>query len=163
DVQGNVDSFLLRSGPADAPALFDFHHLRIAFEPVWHELFDTRVCDKAYQLYSKYAEAGVDPNSYLTGPLASTISLGSLPLVLGSILKDAQTSSGIPLHHWVTQAFDITDQEWGALQPDERRDLIILAAQVLGVDNAAAKNDALAADLNIQPSFSRDVYGFETL
>src|SRR5262249_48107072 len=94
DVQGNVDSFLLRSGPADAPALFDFHHLRIAFEPVWQELFDTSLCHKAHQLYSKFAEAGVDPNSYLEGPLASMINIGSLPKLLGSIVKDAQTSSG---------------------------------------------------------------------
>jgi hypothetical protein len=158
DVQGNVDSFLLRSGPADAPALFDFHHLRIAFEPVWQELFDTSLCHKAHQLYSQFAEAGVDPNSYLDGPLASMISVGSFPKFLGSIVKDAQTSNGIPIHHWVTQAFEITQDEWAILQPDEQRDLTIAAARVLGAGKELSQQE-----IGVDASFGKDAYGFDTL
>jgi hypothetical protein len=36
----SVKGLALHSGPADGPSFFDFHHLQIAFEHVWHELFD---------------------------------------------------------------------------------------------------------------------------
>src|SRR5262249_1850415 len=155
--QGNVDSFLLRSGPADAPALFDFHHLRIAFEPVWQELFDTDTVHTAHEIYSKFAQIGIDPNSYLNGPLASMLHIGSSIGVIMSILQDAKTSGGATIHHWVTQAFEITQEEWDALQLSEQRDLVILAARVVGAGNDLAAKDEDTKPFNvpepIQPEF----------
>ena len=35
DVQDTIDEFKLDRGPADVAAIYDFHHLQIAFEHVW--------------------------------------------------------------------------------------------------------------------------------
>ncbi len=101
DVQSGVDSFVLRSGPADTPALFDFHNLQIAFEPVWQELFDPKVTGTAHKLYADLVEAGLDPNEYLGDPAALT-PMG--PLALHN-----------PIASDVVKAFEITDAEWAAL------------------------------------------------
>ncbi len=68
DIQLGLDSFVLESGPADAPAMFDFSHLQIAFEPLWHEVLDSAIEDKAHDLYDGLVDLGVDPNAYLFGP-----------------------------------------------------------------------------------------------
>jgi hypothetical protein len=43
DVRAHVKGLLISSGPADAPATYDFHSLRIAFAHVWQEAFDAGV------------------------------------------------------------------------------------------------------------------------
>jgi len=63
DVYDNVKGFELHSGPADAPSLHDFHHLQIAFEHVWQELFDDDVTSIAKDLYADLVEVGQDPNN----------------------------------------------------------------------------------------------------
>jgi hypothetical protein len=128
DVRTSIESFVLESGPADTPALFDFHHLRIAFEPVWHELFDSDVVDIAQELYTWLAEAGVDPNKYLGGPQPGSINLSNAL----AAAAQAKASDGNPLHPWVTDEFEITNAEWNALTPDEQQELAIQAGRLAG-------------------------------
>ena len=144
DVQGNVDRFLLRSGPADTPALFDFHHLRIAFEPVWQELFDTNVANTAHDLYSKFAEAGVDPNAYLNGPFASMLNLGSFAGLAKSIVNDAQATNGAAIDPNVVKIFEITDEEWNEVVGTGLHNELIYIAEVV-VHRIDAAQNSLAA------------------
>lgn len=126
DVQGNVDSFLLRSGPADTPALFDFHHLRIAFESVWQEVFDDDATHKAQELYSELVELGLDPNEYLFGPN------DEFWLALAKTSAENACSTSAPLlDHPVTTAFSITQDEWCALTPNEQGHLHAKACEIV--------------------------------
>src|SRR5262249_288469 len=119
----------------------------------------------AHELYSKFVEMGVDPNSYLNGSPASMPHIGSLVGIAKNIIQDAQSNSGIPPHHWVTQVFEITKEEWNVLQPSEQRDLVILAARVMGANNDVAHTDPDTKPFNvpeINPEFNYP-YGFATL
>ena len=132
DVNSGVDGFLLRSGPADSPALFDFHHLQIAFEPVWQELFDSNMVGNAHELYSWLAEAGVDPNLYL-GLGIGGLGTGkpNLQLPLNLLTSAVQQSAASP--DWpVTSVFEITTDEWNVLTQSEHDQLNDLAACLTG-------------------------------
>ncbi|MQA24507.1 MAG: hypothetical protein GEU94_03360 [Micromonosporaceae bacterium] len=123
DVQHGVDDFLLRSGPADGPMLVDFHQLRIAFQSVWQELFDKRVRGSATALYEKIAEAGEDPNDYLS------TSGGTFERLPPRKLPTPKIPSS------VVKAFEITDLEWEALvEVGLSSELETLAKQTTGED-----------------------------
>ncbi len=61
DVQGVVDGFQLRSGPADTPAFRDFHNLQIAFDYVWQKAIDDGVIEGATVLSRQLQDLGGDP------------------------------------------------------------------------------------------------------
>jgi hypothetical protein len=159
DVQNSVQGFVLESGPADAPALFDFERLQIAFEPLWHELFDSGTVAKAEQLYEEMVQRGVDPNPYLVlsepgdvitflGPGTNSKPSGGLGLDLGFTKLGAATKKAAdkakPRINSAARAFLITDAEWGALQPDQQAELAALADIVNGksVADTPAVQDA---------------------
>ena len=51
-----LQTFELRDGPADVTSYHDFSTLKIAFQPVWTELFDGRLKSMAEGLYQKYVQ-----------------------------------------------------------------------------------------------------------
>ncbi len=53
----------LQGGAADTPAIFDFHSLQIAFEPVWQEFFDRELEDKLELTIRELKLMGGDPES----------------------------------------------------------------------------------------------------
>jgi hypothetical protein len=61
DVQDNITTFELRSGPADVPAFYDFHNLQIAFDYVWQQAIDEGVIEASSELYHQLLEMGGDP------------------------------------------------------------------------------------------------------
>lgn len=61
DVQRQTDGFKLRGGPADVPAIYDFHNLQIAFDHVWQHAIDEQVLERSQELCHKLIEAGADP------------------------------------------------------------------------------------------------------
>ena len=115
DVQGGVDGLQLRSGPADVPALYDFHRLEIAFEPIWQELFDKGTRDLGRRLYEKLVELGLDPNEYL-------IEAGDT-LVSGFFTPGKDEDALVEAPPAVTRHFEITQQEWNALDAAHREEL----------------------------------------
>ena len=60
-VQNGTDAFSLRGGPADVPAIYDFHHLQIAFDHVWTHAVDEEVIQVSSQLARAVSDAGGDP------------------------------------------------------------------------------------------------------
>jgi hypothetical protein len=46
DIQEGTDAFKLRGGPADVPAVYDFHNLQIAFDHVWQQAIDEQVLSR---------------------------------------------------------------------------------------------------------------------
>lgn len=65
DIQKETDSFMLRGGPADVPAIYDFHNLQIAFDHVWQHAIDEQVLERSQELCHALIEAGADPISGL--------------------------------------------------------------------------------------------------
>lgn len=59
DIQNNIQTFELRSGPSDVTSFHDFHNLQIAFENVWTEIFDDRLGLLGRQLYEDYVKMKV--------------------------------------------------------------------------------------------------------
>jgi hypothetical protein len=135
DITKSINSFVL-GGPADAPALFDFNHLQIAFEPLWHEVFDSEVEDKAQRLYDGLVELGLDPNVYLWSP-GDILNLAPTKTATKMGAKRAQAPKLLP----VIKAFDISDAEWGALSTEEQTELVHLAEIV----NGEASGDSQAS------------------
>jgi hypothetical protein len=136
DVEAGVKSFTLHSGPADAPAMYDFHHLQIAFEHVWQELFDDGVVSTAKDLYTQLVELGVDPNEYLIDPDEQSYNSWKIKITLPSDggLED-------PLKSVITE-FDITAQQWGALSEDLRGELEAITTNI--TDQKKARDEQLA-------------------
>lgn len=62
DSVGNeISDFLLRSGPADVPAFYDFHSLQIAFDYVWQKAIDEGVIEGAKELGRQLQDLGGNP------------------------------------------------------------------------------------------------------
>jgi hypothetical protein len=111
EIHAQVDGFSLRSGPADAPAVHEFHHLQIAFEHVWQELFDEGVIEKGNQLYETLIELGLDPNKYLFEGEDFHLDLTKS--------KPKKSASQAEPGSAVVKAFQVTPEQWkslGALQ-----------------------------------------------
>ncbi|MGI8425449.1 MAG: hypothetical protein ACR2M4_02405 [Actinomycetota bacterium] len=64
-VDVSVGKLSLRRGPADVPALYDFHNLQIAFDHVWEDARAEGVIEAAKVLYRDTLDAGGDPESAL--------------------------------------------------------------------------------------------------
>jgi hypothetical protein len=123
-IRQGVQSFALHSGPADAPALHDFHHLQIAFEHVWHELFDDDVVDMAKDLYTQLVEVGIDPNEYLFDTDEITLKFPTKKA------KAASGGVGEPPAS-VISAFDIKPGQWASLSSVHRNKLESISTQLL--------------------------------
>ena len=167
-VHKGIKASTLHGGPADADALFDFHHIRLAFEPVWQELFDEKVIATGKKLYEQFVAIGVDPNDYLDiSPQSGSVSLG---VTLELAKKAFKLDQGLtPLVEQsppatVLAAFDITPEEWARLGqiPDSAAGIEALIAQK-AVDSVTGKpdtDDAVAAKALMEaivaqlPSFS---------
>jgi hypothetical protein len=120
-IQDGINGFMLHSGPADVPSFHDFHHLNIAFEHVWQELFDENVTEKSKELYTELVELGLDPNEYL-------LSLGEKPpikLLKNDVKKASEASqkSTISPPRYVAQEFQIAPEEWDVLPKRQKRRL----------------------------------------
>jgi hypothetical protein len=124
-VQEGVSGFTLERGPAEAPALHDFHHLQIAFRHVWQELFDEGVIKKGKRLYTDLVELGIDPNEYL-GDLPNTKEVVDFFKYLQSLAQDALKAAAEP-SIFVISAFDITPEQWAALEEPDQGELEALA------------------------------------
>src|SRR5262249_9978969 len=118
-VHKGIEASKLRGGPADADALFDFHHVRLAFEPVWQELFDEKLIATGKKLYDEFVAIGVDPNDYLNiAPKLGPVSLGvTLDKALALFTTDKSSTMPVEVSPpaIVLAAFDITADEWARL------------------------------------------------
>lgn len=146
DIQDGISTFMLHSGPADIPAFFDFHNLKIAFENVWQELFDDGLLKQGKELYSKLVELGLDPNEYLlssgefdtesfkNGVISSAAAIDQI--IDASEYEAVNTSDSIVPSTVVTE-FGITQEQWNNLSPTQQEALQIIA------DNLKAKEEEL--------------------
>lgn len=55
-IQGSIETFELRDGPADVTSYHDFNSLQIAFRHVWTEVFDTELEALGKELYQEYVK-----------------------------------------------------------------------------------------------------------
>ena len=146
-VHKGIKASTLHGGPADADALFDFHHVRLAFEPVWQELFDEKLIATGKKLYEQFVAIGVDPNDYLDiSPQSGSVGFGREDGIAKSAFKLDQSLTpfvelGPPAT--VLAAFEITPDEWARLGkiPDSAAGIDALIAQK-AVDSVTEKRTA---------------------
>ncbi len=62
-----IGNLSLHRGPADVPALYDFHNLQIAFDHVWEDARAEGVLEVAKSMYRTALEAGGDPATVMQG------------------------------------------------------------------------------------------------
>ena len=93
DITESVNGFSLERGPAEEPALHDFHHLQIAFQSVWQELFDSDVVNKGKELYVDLVELGLDPNEYLRWYFKNTKEITAFLKSLQKAIQDASNGA----------------------------------------------------------------------
>ena len=68
DIQNTINTFSLKSSPADVPAYYDFNQLLFAFDSLWYELIDEEIIDLTKKAYHQLnAIAGEDvANGFVT-------------------------------------------------------------------------------------------------
>lgn len=118
-----IDAFALRAGPADVPALFDFHQLQIAFAHVWQEALDEGLLELGMSAYSRVVELGGDPGRQLQkgSPFRTIVAEGALAV---------QTQQPPPE---VIQAFQVTQDQWSVLDAEQRASLVSLSLELVGM------------------------------
>lgn len=133
EIQNGVNTFTLHSGPADVPAFYDFHNLKIAFEHVWQELVDDDLKDQVKKQYTELVELGLDPNEYLL--LQGEIEILNVKKFLDSISNQiAETSkeSGETLiPSKVAAEFEITQEKWSSLSLELQQQLEDITNQII--------------------------------
>lgn len=119
-VQQSIDDFALRRGPADTPAVHDFHSLHIAFEHVWRILVDENLVNRSHTVRKTFlAKTGL-----------------ALPEVVGEHWADLVTT--VDVYPWIPQEvpaevasqFEITVEEWIDMSPTHRAKLTEIAAEL---------------------------------
>jgi hypothetical protein len=135
EIQAGVRGFALESGPADAPSFHDFHHLQIAFEHVWQELFDDGLVHHGTELYAQLVELGFDPNEYLSDSNGT-----GLPGLIKAVALHAATATP-PVPFSVLEVFDITPENWASLAAYQG-ELQKIAETVLDVERGKVTSEA---------------------
>ncbi|MEO1368847.1 MAG: hypothetical protein AAFX50_16855, partial [Acidobacteriota bacterium] len=127
DVEHNISELALDSGPADVAAFYDFHHLQIAFDPVWQESLDQQTEDLVRDTYRQVARLGgrLDGGTPASGRRAS---LGDLRIAARHTRSYYQSEPPVV----VLQSFDVSPDTWQALSLQQRRSLITLAERLVG-------------------------------
>ncbi|RAJ05215.1 hypothetical protein LX64_02369 [Chitinophaga skermanii] len=67
DIGQNISNTIFQKGPADVPAYYDFHSLKIAFENVWQEAIDLGLINLAERSYDQVESNGGNPFMLLNG------------------------------------------------------------------------------------------------
>jgi len=72
DISKNINT-IFEKGPADVPAYYEFHSLKIAFENIWQEAIDAGLISNAEQWYDAVLGNGGNPTNIVqeTGTLAT--------------------------------------------------------------------------------------------
>lgn len=132
-VQAQVGSLDLKSGPADAPAVHEFHQMQIAFPHVWQESFDETTYRQLVQAYALTVN--------LTGTAPPASGGASLLDRLRGALELFADVALAPIPTEIVEVFDVQPEQWRALDAAGRGRLQLLAAAYLQAFGAAPPVD----------------------
>lgn len=105
-VDASVDKFSLKKGPAELPSLFDFQVLQVAFGHVWQQLVDDAPVELAAEASTLAQERGYRLD--FSKAIASRSLLTTFHGMVSAYSNPPQA---------VVASFDITYEEWNALDP----------------------------------------------
>lgn len=117
-------SLVLPPGPADVPALHEFHQLQVAFRPVWSEALDDSLLTDAEGAYSRFVELGGDP-----GLLQGGTRWGDFVATLGTVLAPGST----PPPAVVAGLLELSLAEWNAMPAEHQDRLHAIALQAADI------------------------------
>jgi hypothetical protein len=98
DIANSVKNTIFQKGPADVPAYYEFHSLKIAFEHIWQETFDLGLIDHAEKWYDLILGNGGDPVKMIGKPAHPSAS-PEMRFSLGGFFGD--------IAHAITGAVDV--------------------------------------------------------
>jgi hypothetical protein len=110
-VNSNIGKFSLKKGPAELASFYDFRVLNIAFGHIWQQIID----DTPVRLAAEATD-----NAVRNGFIATT-EYTSKAQVLRELHYASKISINPPQN--VISNFDITYEEWNALEPEARNKL----------------------------------------
>ena len=123
---GTFPSLTLPPGPADVPAYHDFYDLQIAFKPVWAEALDNSLIGNVGAYYEHYVENGGDLKAFSDAITNGICGLDSM--------KYFHAYLSIP-DKVVQKHIDITNEEWAALNGEQRIGLKKITKKIQGYFN----------------------------
>ena len=129
-LQEKVNTFKLKSGPADATAYHDFHTLQIAFEHVWKEAFDEKLRDQVALLYEQVVKVRED--SGLDGEVAfeDLRTMQDYEQFLKDMNADLNSLNGVTAPLDVSSILPaLSVSQWNLLNPSQQIEVIKLAEQ----------------------------------
>lgn len=120
----HISQLQFEKGPADSPAFFDFHTLKIAFEHVWKEATDQGILTKGEALYDAAVGVGQRPTN-LKGLLTNVLS------TVRFLKNEPQREKTEPP---VEVVFEFPDSVnvWEKMEPNEQKALTKLTHAILG-------------------------------
>lgn len=65
DIDNAIAAMAFQKGPADVPAYYEFHSIKVAFENIWQETFDLGLIEKAEKWYDQVVANGTEPDSFM--------------------------------------------------------------------------------------------------
>lgn len=114
-------SLTLPPGPADVPAYHDFYDLQIAFKPVWAEALDNSLIGNVGAFYEQYVENGGNPNAFSDAITDEKCGMGEVEVVVTRTVRPEEV---------VQKHFDITNEEFTALNTKQRKGLKDIADEI---------------------------------
>ena len=113
---GIVNAFELQKSPADVPSFHDFHHLKIAFEPVWQEAIDQEIIGLTKSAYQHIVKISNDPFVDAPDQEDPVETLLWACRDLEEILEDEPPSE-------VIESFNVSTEQWNALKAEHQAKL----------------------------------------
>lgn len=131
-IDKNISAFEVKGGPADEVAFHDFYDLRMAFEHVWSELFDSEISRAGQTLYRAWVHlenrfSGVFERDIEMAP-ESAAELQALTDELDTLYKRLLSLNPPPpaVRRLVPE---ITAEIWNHLDPEDQAELVALATE----------------------------------
>jgi hypothetical protein len=116
--------FSVPRGPADVTAYYNFQDLQIAFDPIWSEVFDTRLEDLGKRLYREWVSVVAGPGDDGRHPppeVANRHELEDLVRQATNLLQRIDESDPLPESVLILLGSrNISEEVWGAMTRTER-------------------------------------------
>jgi hypothetical protein len=110
-INENVNNFNLKKGPAEQASFYDFHVLNVAFGHIWQQLIDDTPAQLAAEIKDIASNRGYDIADNINSP----------KMLMNEFRFIYKVLNNPP--HSVISNFDITYEEWNALELDAQEKL----------------------------------------
>ncbi|MCB0837117.1 MAG: hypothetical protein KDE26_02565 [Bacteroidetes bacterium] len=137
-VGSTISALSLRQGPADTPAFYDFHHVQLAFEHVWQEVFDQSMLDTAEDLYDRIVDFGGEPVAK-----GETFGMARFFNEARTVKRFEAKLNQNQIPHNVEVLFQISQSVWNQLSLNSQNSLEEKADRIIAINEVISLLDEL--------------------